>query len=102
MGSDANPRFYRGRSGDQASCLFGFEGQIPFQGDGPIAAISIDDSDSRIPFSAPPFPPGSEYPLDYCSFPRYEDQIETFPYLSLTMGKIFSLLETTKTLIMVR
>ena len=38
LGSDANPRFYRGRRGNQegpqASCILGFKGQIPPQGEG--------------------------------------------------------------------
>ena len=58
-GEDANSRFYRVREGDrvdlQAFWPFGFKGQLPPKVNAPSVMISIDESDSQIPFSAPPF-----------------------------------------------
>jgi hypothetical protein len=41
------------------------QGQTPAQGKGAPIAISIDDSDSQIPFIAFPFCPDPDYPMDY-------------------------------------
>jgi len=44
--------------------LWEVKARPPPKGKVPSPSISIDDSDSQVPFSAPPFYPDPDYPMD--------------------------------------
>ena len=56
----------------------------------PSVTISIDDSDSQVPFSAPPFYPDPDYPMDYnrISKPRWVTPMVTVSAMDLAFFKL--------------